>query len=103
MGLFDFLGSSQSNVSAGEAKTLVKQGALLLDVRTPQEFSSGHLQGAKNIPVQELGSRMSELPPTSRSVVVYCRSGGRSASAARMLRSSGYQVHDLGAMDNWNR
>lgn len=103
MGLLDFLGSAKPNASAAEAKTLVEKGALLLDVRTPQEFSSGHLSGAKNIPVQELATRMSELPPPSRSVVVYCRSGGRSASAARLLRSSGYQVHDLGAMDNWNR
>lgn len=103
MGLLDFLGSAKPSASAGEAKTLVEQGALLLDVRTPEEFSSGHLSGAKNIPVQELAGRMRELPPTSRSVVVYCRSGGRSASAAKLLRSSGYQVHDLGAMANWNR
>lgn len=101
MGLFDFLTSNQTNTSADEAKALVKQGALLLDVRTPAEFSGGHISGAKNIPVQELPNRMSELPPTSRQIVVYCRSGGRSASASSLLRQAGYTVHDLGAMHNW--
>jgi rhodanese-related sulfurtransferase len=101
MGLFDFFGSSASSQSAGTAKELVSQGALLLDVRTPAEFSTGHVSGAKNIPVQELATRMSELPPKPRAIVVYCKSGGRSAAAASLLKNAGYQVHDLGAMSNW--
>lgn len=101
MGLFDFMTSGKTNTSADEAKALVTQGALLLDVRTPAEFSGGHISGAKNIPVQELPNRMSELPPTSQQIVVYCRSGGRSASASSLLRQAGYTVHDLGAMHNW--
>lgn len=101
MGLLGFLGLNNSTVSGTEAQRLVKQGALLLDVRTPGEFASGHVSGAKNIPVQELGSRLKELPPKGQTIVVYCQSGGRSASASSVLRQAGYEVHDLGAMRNW--
>ncbi|MCB9598187.1 MAG: rhodanese-like domain-containing protein [Sandaracinaceae bacterium] len=85
---------------AEDPHAMVAEGATLLDVRTPGEFSSGHIEGAVNIPISELGQRMEEVP-TDHSVVVYCLSGGRSASAASMLRSHGYQVHDLGPMSAW--
>lgn len=86
--------------SAEQAHTLVEGGATLLDVRTPGEYAAGHLDGALNIPVQQLGSRIDEVSHDAP-VVVYCQSGGRSASAARFLSSSGYEVLDLGAMSNW--
>lgn len=90
---------SSSHASGNEkARQMVAQGALLLDVRTPAEFAGGHVQGAVNIPVQELGQRMRELGPTKRPVVVYCRSGGRSATATAMMRSAGYDVLDVGPM-----
>jgi rhodanese-related sulfurtransferase len=101
MGLLDFLGASTSFDRSTEAKDLVAKGALLLDVRTHEEFASGHIPGAKNIPVQELGRRLGELAVTKTPVVVYCRSGGRSASAASVLRQAGHTVCDLGAMSNW--
>jgi phage shock protein E len=101
MGLFSFLGIGGERVSAERAKALVKQGATLLDVRTISEFSSGHLSGAKNIPVQELATRLKELPIKGSPIVVYCRSGARSASASSILRQAGYDAHDLGAMSNW--
>lgn len=88
--------------SASEAHSLVEHGALLLDVRTPGEYADGHLPGATNLPLQELEARVSELGPNSRGVVVYCRSGARSAAATTILRSHGFgAVHDLGAMSNW--
>lgn len=82
-------------------RQLVEQGALLLDVRTPDEFRSGHVSRATNIPVQELGRRLNECGPKSRPIVVYCRSGGRSATAASLLRGAGYEVKDLGPMSAW--
>lgn len=82
-------------------RALVANGALLLDVRTPEEFREHHVEGAVNIPVQELASRMREVGSHERPVVVYCRSGGRSASAAALLKRAGYQVHDIGGMGNW--
>jgi rhodanese-related sulfurtransferase len=83
-----------------EARRWVAEGALLLDVRTAEEFASGHVAGALNIPVHELGGRMGEVP-RDRAVVVYCRSGGRSAAAAAMLRGAGLAVLDVGPMDAW--
>jgi rhodanese-related sulfurtransferase len=82
-------------------RTLVEQGALLLDVRTHAEFCDAHVPHALNLPVQELSHRLRELGPTHRPIVVYCRSGGRSAQAAALLRQAGYQVKDIGPMSAW--
>lgn len=92
----------RGDVSATDARRLVQGGAKLVDVRSPDEFAGGHIEGAVNIPVQELDGRMSELGPKDTTVIVYCRSGARSAHAARMLKSAGYgAVHNLGAMGRW--
>ena len=92
----------RGDVTTVDAHRLVANGALLLDVRTPEEFSAGHIQGALNIPVQVLEQRMSELGRQDRDIVVYCRSGNRSARAKQMLNAAGYaSVHDLGAMSAW--
>ncbi len=90
-------------IMGAKARELVGAGALLLDVRTPSEFAGGHLQGAINIPVSELGARVSELgQDRARPIVVYCASGMRSASAKTTLRGLGFaDVHDLGAMGRW--
>lgn len=86
-----------SNVSPESARRLVAEGAILLDVRTPEEFAAGHLEGAVNIPVHEVEARLGELPDRDKPVVVYCRSGRRSAQAKAVLERSGYaHVHDLG-------
>jgi rhodanese-related sulfurtransferase len=82
-------------------RQLVSDGALLLDVRTPAEFRDGHVPHATNIPVQELPQRIAEVGPTKRPVVVYCRSGGRSAQAAALLKHAGYEVRDIGPMTSW--
>lgn len=82
-------------------RQLVEQGALLLDVRTPAEFHEGHVPRATNIPVQDLPHRLAEVGPKTRPIVVYCRSGGRSASAAQILSAAGYQVRNIGPMTAW--
>lgn len=61
----------------------------VLDVRTPEEFAAGHVPGAVNIPLQEFGARFAEVPK-DRDVVLYCRSGARSANAEALLRREGY-------------
>ena len=83
---------------------VTRKGALLLDVRTPEEFSSGYVDGAVNVPVQVLSEQLSTLPAKKdQDVVVYCRSGARSARAAGILKNAGFtKVHDLGGMSNWN-
>jgi phage shock protein E len=93
-------GSPETSVSAAEAHQLVSAGAVLLDVRTPEEFSDRHVDGARNIPVDELSQRLGELP-RDKVVVVYCHSGARSARATGVLRRAGYQARDLGPMRAW--
>ena len=96
-----FRPSGKNRIDGASARQLVKDGAVLLDVRTPGEFAAGHLEGAINIPVQDLGKRMTELKDKNKTVVVYCRSGARSASAAATLESAGYTTRDLGPMSAW--
>ncbi len=85
-----------------KARQLVAEGAVLLDVRTPQEFQEGHPEPARNIPVQELPRRLAEVGPPGTPVVVYCAAGGRSAQAAHHLRANGYpDVFDLKSVKNW--
>jgi phage shock protein E len=91
-------------VDPARARALVEQGARLVDVRSPGEFSGGHLPGAINIPVGEVRARHGELGDRTRPVIVYCASGRRSASATNTLKGLGFsEVHDLGAMARWNR
>lgn len=98
--MFSFFGLGSSANRSDEARQRVAAGAILLDVRTPAEFAGGHLPGAKNIPVQDLAARMRELPEGA-SVVVYCRSGARSAAAAQLLRGRGHDVLDISTMAAW--
>ena len=77
------------------ARQLISQGALVLDVRTPDEFADGHVPSATNIAVQEVGARRAEIDQMvggdrSRPVVVYCASGGRAAKAKAQLEAAGY-------------
>jgi len=93
---------STHRITPDKAKKMVEGGARLVDVRTPEEYGSGHLDGAVNIPVGELEGRLGELEPKGKPVVVYCASGFRSARAARALAAAGFKdVGDLGAMDDW--
>ena len=75
---------------------LKKNGAMFVDVRSPGEFASGSAPGTINIPLPELGSRLSEIPRTSP-VVLCCASGTRSGMARMLLKKNGYsEVHNIG-------
>jgi adenylyltransferase/sulfurtransferase len=77
---------------------------VLVDVREPHEWNAGHLDGAIHIPMQQVPSRAAEIP-RDRDVVIYCRSGGRSARVQQFLQSEGYtRVKNLtGGMMAWKR
>lgn len=93
----------RGDIKGSEAKELVKKGALLLDVRTEAEYKAKHISQARNIPVADLAKRLGELPKKERTIIVYCRSGARSARAQKLLKSKGYKtVYNLGGMGNWN-
>lgn len=70
---------------------------VLLDVRTPEEYAAGHIDGALNIPHDQLEKRLAELPADrSAEIVVYCRSGKRAGTAEKILIEKGYtNVKDL--------
>lgn len=76
---------------------LVKKGAIILDVRSKDEFSGGHIKGALNIPVDQLANNLSKLKDKNKAIITCCASGMRSAMAKNILRSNGYvDVHNGG-------
>jgi phage shock protein E len=76
---------------------LVKQGAIILDVRSKGEYASGHIKGSINISVDELSSNLNKLKDKNKTIITCCASGMRSASAKSILKSNGYtQVHNGG-------
>jgi phage shock protein E len=76
---------------------------LLIDVRTPAEYYSGHIPGAVNIELDALPRRLAEIPQ-DQPVVIYCRTGRRSLTAARILAQAGYtDLADLGGIVDWQR
>lgn len=76
---------------------LVKQGAIILDVRSKGEYATGHIKGSINIPVDTLSNHLSRLKK-DKPIITCCASGMRSASAESILKSNGYNdVHNGGA------
>ncbi|MFZ5851777.1 MAG: rhodanese-like domain-containing protein [Actinomycetota bacterium] len=95
------LAAAPARVGATEAAALVRQGALLLDVREPAEWAAGHAPQARHIPLGQLAGRLAELP-ADRPVVTVCRSGARSARAAALLARQGRPASNLaGGMHAW--
>ncbi len=87
-------------VSAGDAREYLKCGALVIDVRSPGEFNSGHLPMAINIPLDEVGSAMpARVPDPSQLILLHCLSGTRSGVAKMKLKGMGYtRVFNLGSL-----
>ena len=76
---------------------------LVIDVREPDEYSAGHIAGAKLIPLGELGKRLNSLPK-DKEIVCVCASGSRSRSATKMLIGAGYNAINMnGGMFAWKR
>ncbi len=77
---------------------LVKKGAIVLDVRTKGEYSSGHIRGSLNIPVDQLSNNTSRFTDKNKVIITCCASGMRSGAAKSMLKSKGYtQVFNGGS------
>ena len=77
-------------ISATEMAELQKEGLALLDVRSNEEFAAGHIQGAINIPHDQLAERLGELSK-GEGLIVYCRSGRRAGLAAALLQQAGFK------------
>jgi phage shock protein E len=78
-----------------DLKNLVKQGALILDVRTPAEFQGGHIKGSINMPLQTLNQGLKKLKK-DQTIITCCASGMRSSSAKSILKSNGFEAHNGG-------
>ena len=77
---------------------LIKDGAIILDVRSKGEYARGHIRGSINIPVNELDNNLHKLKDKNKPVITCCASGIRSASAKNILQSHGFtEVHNAGA------
>lgn len=91
--------ASINKVDYKEAKQLTEKGAVLIDVRSPLEYDQGHAKGAINVPLQEIDLITYKK---DKKIIVYCRSGSRSKTAAETLIQLGYKyIYDLGSKDNW--
>lgn len=80
-------------------KELVKNGAQIIDVRTPQEYKGGHLKNSTNIPLQSLSSKTKSLKKNTP-IITVCASGMRSSSAKSILKSNGFEAYNGGAWMN---
>lgn len=97
MGIFDFFKQPDINQGVQEFKNAT--GAVLLDVRSPQEYREGHIPSSQNVPLQRL-DKVEEVTENKDTVLyVYCRSGARSRQAVSLLKHMGYtNVHNIGGI-----
>ena len=96
MGILSALFGSKPKVDFGE---LIANGAQIIDVRTPQEYKTGHIKGSKNIPLDKLNSQIGKINK-NKSVITCCASGMRSRSAKGILAKAGFDVHNGGGWTN---
>jgi len=101
MGFFDFLRGADTD--AGIQKFHETNGAVLLDVRDPDEFRGGHIPGALNLPLDTIGSKITSQFDSDTPLFVYCLSGARSTRAAVALRSIGFtNVNNIGGINRYH-
>ena len=96
--------SAMKEVGTHAATQLINRDALVLDVREPEEFASGHVHGAVNIPQADLATRLDEIP-RDRPILTICQSGMRSLRSAQFLRQQGIQdvATVAGGTSEWRR
>ena len=101
MGLFENL--LESDLARGLAEYEKTPDAVLLDVRTPEEYAGGHVPGSRNLPLQVIMNVEEEIPEKETPVFVYCQSGGRSRRAAAFMEKIGYaNVKNIGGLAGYN-
>jgi phage shock protein E len=78
-------------------KALKAAGAIIIDVRSPQEFDRGHIQGSKNIPVNIIQREVNSIKKLNKPVITVCQSGARSSMAKSTLKAAGIEVYNGGS------
>ena len=103
--LFSSSAPAFKSINSSEAAAIMASGRdhIVVDVRRPSEFASGHIPGAVNIPNESIGSSApASLPEKDRLILVHCLSGARSRAAASKLAAMGYSnVLDFGGISSW--
>jgi phage shock protein E len=84
---------------APDFKTLVENGALIVDVRSTAEYQSGNIKGSVNMPVDQIKSKIEQLKAKNTPVITCCKSGARSGMAKSILKAHGIEVYNGGS---WN-
>lgn len=97
MGILDFLGFGNK---VGDIQEYVAKGAIILDVRTKEEFAEGHIKGSKNIALQVLNSNIATIKKWNKPVIACCRSGMRSAQATSILKQNGIDCINGGGWES---
>ena len=96
--MLDFLKKLFAGSPKVDLAELVKEGAVILDVRTKGEYASGHIRGSVNITLDKLHANLNKLKGKSKPVITCCASGSRSATAKGVLTSNGFtNVHNGGS------
>ena len=96
-------GVAVGHLSPAEAHAKAKAGALILDVRTPLERKESKIPGSQALPLDKLALEWEKLPK-DKEIICQCRSGARSAHAARFLARKGFKVYNLvGGLEAWQR
>ena len=100
------MGTAYVNVSFKEAKEIMESGReyILLDVRTDEEFFTGHAESEVNLDVDEINAESTEeiIPTKQTAVLVYCKTGERARLAAEELSRLGYtNIYDIGSLVEW--
>jgi rhodanese-related sulfurtransferase len=93
MGLFDFFGFGNKSQNIQEFKA---KGAMVIDVRSQGEFAAGHINGAKNIPLNEISSKINDIKKLNKPVIACCASGMRSSQATSILKQNGIEAMNGG-------
>lgn len=100
MSIFGFL--KQADINAGVQEFLKTEKAVLLDVRTKEEYESGHIENSENIPLQQIEEVLAKITDKSTPLFVYCQSGARSSSAASALKQMGYlNITNIGGISSY--
>ena len=100
MGIFDIF--RQPDIQEGLRQYQATPGAVLLDVRTPEEYREGRIPGSRNVPLGELERAAEAVPDRRTPLFVYCLSGARSSRAASVLRRMGYEtVINIGGISGY--
>ncbi|OFY99068.1 MAG: sulfurtransferase [Bacteroidetes bacterium RIFCSPLOWO2_12_FULL_31_6] len=82
-------------------RELIANGAFLIDVRTPTEFSQGKPKGAKNIPLDKINKELSKIKKLNKPIVLCCASGMRSGQATSILKNNGIEAYNGGGWYNF--